>query len=215
MPESLVINLVTESTIPFQYLKGHYLHRLFLTLVSAVDVNLGRSLQTRKRSFTLSPLQIMSQPPPASTRNLKFLLPRQLLAAAPLQYKNSSVPAGSHCWWRVSLLDDTLFAQVSARLKQVAVRKPWYLGPARLTITNFVPVNSHDWASHSSYQQLYQQASETQQRLTFQLMTPTVFCQGKDLSPLPSRDTLFQMLESIQWLSICTGHHYAYYRPNI
>jgi CRISPR-associated endoribonuclease Cas6 len=126
MPESLVINLVSESTIPLQYLRGHHLHRLFLALISAVDVNLGQSLQTHKRSaFTLSPLQIASQPQPTSARNLKFLLPRQQLETTTFQYINGSVPAGSHCWWRIALLDDTLFNQISSRLERVAVRSSW------------------------------------------------------------------------------------------
>lgn len=195
MPESLVINLVSESTIPFQYLRGHHLYRLFLALVSAVDANLSRALQTHKhQSFTLSPLQIASQPQSTSARNLKFLLPRQQLATTPFQYVSNSVPAGSHCWWRISFLDDTLFAHVAPRLKRIAVRKTWYLGPSRLHITNFSPANSHEWASHGSYQQLYEQASDANRYLTFQLMTPAVFCQGEQVSPLPTRDAVFHSL---------------------
>ena len=195
MPESLVINLVSESTIPFQYLRGHHLNRLFLTLVSAVDVELGRSLQTRKHpAFTLSPLQIASQPQPPSARNLKFLLPRQRLETSDFQYANGSVPAGSHCWWRVSLLDDNLFAHISPRLAQAAARKPWYLGPAREHVTNFLPTNIPEWSSHSSYQTLYEQASDTNRELTFQLVTPAVFRQGNFESPLPTRDAVFHSL---------------------
>ncbi|MBT9316320.1 CRISPR system precrRNA processing endoribonuclease RAMP protein Cas6 [Leptothoe spongobia] len=195
MPESLVINLVSESIIPFHYLKGHYLQRLFLALVSAVDADLSQLLQTHKhQSFTLSPLQIASQPQSTSVRNLKFLLPRQQLETTPFQYANSSVPAGSHCWWRISLLDDSLFAHVSPRLKQAAAHKTWYLGSARLYITNFLPANGHEWASHSTYQQLYEQASDTNHDLMFQLLTPAVFRHGERVSPLPTRDAVFHSL---------------------
>ena len=195
MPESLVINLVSESTIPVQYLGGRHLNRLFLSLVSAVDAELGQALQTHKgQSFTLSPLQIVSQPQPKSARNLKFLLPRQHLENTPFQYFHDSVPGGSHCWWRIALLDDALFEHISPRLKQAAARKPWYLGPARLHVTNFLPANIPEWTSHSSYQQLYEQASDTNRQVSFQLITPAVFRQNGQESPLPTRDAVFQSL---------------------
>ncbi|MFG6102374.1 CRISPR-associated endoribonuclease Cas6 [Leptothoe sp. EHU-05/26/07-4] len=195
MPESLVINLVAESTIPFQYLRGYHLHRLFLALISAVDVDLSQTLQAYSyRAFALSPLQMASQPQTTSARNLKFLLPRQQLETTTFQYANSSMPAGSHCWWRIALLDDGLFKHISSRLEQVAARKPWYLGPARLHITNFAPANIPEWTSHISYQQLYKQASDSNRHLTFQLITPAVFRQGEQESPLPTRDAVFHGL---------------------
>ncbi|ESA34451.1 crispr-associated cas6 family [Leptolyngbya sp. Heron Island J] len=195
MPESLVINLVSESTVPLQYLRGHHLYRLFLTLVSAVDAELSQALQTHKhRAFALSPLQIASQPQLASVQNLKFLLPRQQLESTTLQYANSSIPAGSHCWWRIALLDDVLFDQISPRLERAAARQPWYLGPARLHVTNFLPARIPEWSSYNSYQALYKQASDTNRHLTFQLMTPAVFRQGDRVSPLPTREAVFHGL---------------------
>ncbi|MGD1949323.1 MAG: CRISPR-associated endoribonuclease Cas6 [Leptolyngbyaceae cyanobacterium] len=195
MPESLVINLVPESTIPLQYLKGHHLHRLFLALVSAVDVNLGQSLQTHKRyAFTLSPLQIASQSQATVARNLKFLLPRQQLESTIFQYANRSVPAGAHCWWRISFLDDGLFEHISSRLERVTARQPWYLGPARLHITNFAPANMPEWIGQSTYQQLYEEASDGDRNITFQLATPAIFRQDDHESPLPTRDAVFHGL---------------------
>lgn len=193
MPESLVINLVSESTIPHQYLRGQYLHRLFLALVSAADVDLSQTLQTvRHAAFTLSPLQTSCQTQPASARNLKFLLPRQPLA--PFQYANASVPAGSHCWWRISLLDDALFAKLALNLERVAAGRSWYLGSGRLHVTNFLPANVPEWTSQSTYQELYERASATHRHLTFELMTPAIFHQGDQTSPLPTRDAIFHGL---------------------
>ena len=193
MPESLVINLVSESTIPHQYLKGQYLHRLFLALVSAVDVDLGQTLQTvRHAAFTLSPLQTTHQPQPTSARNLKFLLPRQPLT--PFQYTNASVPAGSHCWWRISLLDDALFTKLASNLERVVAGRSWYLGPARLHVTNFLPTNVPEWTSQGTYQELYERASATHRSLTFELITPAIFRQGEQISPLPTRDAIFHGL---------------------
>ncbi|MEM9803902.1 MAG: CRISPR system precrRNA processing endoribonuclease RAMP protein Cas6 [Cyanobacteria bacterium P01_D01_bin.56] len=191
MPESLVINLVSESTIPLQYLRGHHLRRLFLTLASAVDSTLGQRLQTNP-AFTLSPLQASTQSTTAVASNLKFLMSRQQLEMAP--FANESIPAGTHCWWRIALLDDELFAHFSSRLAKVASRQPWYLGPGRLRITNFLPANIPDWTSHASYSQLYQQASDINRELPFKLLTPAVFHQGHYESPLPTRDAIFHGL---------------------
>lgn len=191
MPESLVINLVSESTIPLQYLRGHHLHRLFLTLVSAVDSPLGQRLQTNP-AFTLSPLQVSIQSTTAVTSNLKFLMPRQQLDMVP--FANKSIPAGTHCWWRISLLDDDLFAHFSSRLVKVASRQLWYLGPGRLHITNFLPANIPDWTSHASYSQLYQQASDINRELPVKLLTPALFHQGHFESPLPTPEAIFHGL---------------------
>ncbi|MEO0867757.1 MAG: CRISPR system precrRNA processing endoribonuclease RAMP protein Cas6, partial [Cyanobacteria bacterium J06642_11] len=192
MPASLVINLVSESTIPLKYLRGHHLQRLFLTLVSAVDNRLGQTLQARP-AFTLSPLQLSPQSPPSlPAHNLKFLMPHPQVEMSP--FTNISIPAGSHCWWRISLLDDALWEHLSPRLAQVAARQPWYLGPSRLHVTNFLPANIPGWTAQASYSQLYQQASDHNLDLQLKLLTPAVFRQGHHDSPLPTRDAIFHGL---------------------
>ena len=195
MPESLVINLVSESTIPFQYLRGHQLYRLFLAIISAVELENGQALRTsRRQSFALNPLQIVSQSQTTSAHNLKFLPLHHQRETIPIRYAHSSIPGGTHCWWRIALLDDGLFAQVSPRLEQVATRKPWFLGPARLHITNLLPTNVSEWTSCQSYQAIYKQASNNNRYLTFQLMTPAVFYQDGEETALPTRDAVFHSL---------------------
>ena len=61
-------------------------------------------------------------------------------------------------------------------------------------MTNFLPANIPEWTSHSSYQQLYEQASDTNRQVSFQLITPAVFRQNGQESPLPTRDAVFQSL---------------------
>lgn len=60
MPQSLVINLVTQSTIPQQHLQGYFLQQLFFSLVDTVDPTLGNVLRRddQNRSYSLSALQL-------------------------------------------------------------------------------------------------------------------------------------------------------------
>ncbi len=64
MPQSLVLNLVTQSAIPGQYLQGYCLQQLFFDLVDTVDPALGHVLRRddRNRSYSLSALQLNQMP---------------------------------------------------------------------------------------------------------------------------------------------------------
>ncbi|MEO1591399.1 MAG: CRISPR system precrRNA processing endoribonuclease RAMP protein Cas6, partial [Cyanobacteria bacterium J06632_22] len=200
MPQSIVINLVPEAVIPKQYLESQHLQKLFLALVSAVDPELGRILQadSQNRAVNLSPLQV---PDPKNdrltSRKLKFFLPRGPSEQHVMQYQHKAdIPAGVHCWWRISLLDDALFEDLSYAWERQLTRKNWFLGPARLHITNLFANSQQpfDWASQQTYQQLYEGASETERKIQFQFLTPAVFRQGSYDSPMPTRDALFHSL---------------------
>jgi CRISPR-associated endoribonuclease Cas6 len=111
MPHSLVLNLSPISPIPQGYLTGKHLHALFLTLVSLVDQTLGDRLHEQKteKPFTLSPLQTSRQ----SNAELQW------------DYRHS-IPAGQPCWWRISLLDDTLFGHLSKLWLNLNPSQPWH-----------------------------------------------------------------------------------------
>lgn len=184
MPHSLVLNLLPQLPIPPQYLTGRHLHALFLTLVSSVDQTLGDRLHdsTADKAFTLSPLQTNS------------LLSKR---GSQLQYSHQQpIPAGTPCWWRISLLDDTLFGKLTQLWLNLNPNHPWHLGPANLYITSIqgTPQSTQAWANASTYAQLYEQASdrETTIRLTFS--TPTAFRQGKFDTTLPTRECIFNSL---------------------
>lgn len=166
MPHSLVLNLVPASPIPTGYLSGKHLHALFLTLVSSVDQGLGDRLhaQKTKKAFTLSPLQRSQR----HDSNLQW------------DYKQN-IPAGTPCWWRVSLLDDSLFGHLSKLWLNLNPAQPWHLGSADLHITSILgtPQSTQPWANFCPYGQLYEQASETNRQITFKLCTPATFRQGK------------------------------------
>ncbi|MEH1917887.1 CRISPR-associated endoribonuclease Cas6 [Nostoc sp.] len=192
MPHSLVLNLLPQSPIPPQYLTGRHLHALFLTLVSSVDTTLGDRLHdsTADKAFTLSPLQI-------SNTNSPLLKGGK--GGSKLQYSHQQpIPAGTPCWWRISLLDDTLFGKLTQLWLNLNPNRPWHLGPADLYITSIqgTPQSIQPWANASTYAQLYEEASERNSSINLSFSTPTAFRQGQYDSTLPTRESVFNSLLS-------------------
>ncbi len=183
MPHSLILNLMPTSPIPPGYLTGKHLHALFLTLVSSVDQALGDRLHEQKtdKAFTLSPLQIAKQ----SGRNhqLQWEHPRP-------------IPAATSCWWRISLLDDTLFGNLTQLWLNLNPNHPWHLGPADLQITSILgtPQSTQPWANFSTYAQLYEQASDQERQIDLVFCTPTAFRQSHYDCALPTREHIFNSL---------------------
>jgi CRISPR-associated endoribonuclease Cas6 len=190
MPHSLVLNLLPKSPIPPQFLTGRHLHALFLTLVSSVDKNLGDRLHdsSADKAFTLSPLQINNTNSPIS---------RGSRGGYKLQYSHQQpIPAGTSCWWRISLLDDTLFGKLTQLWLNLNPNHPWHLGPADLYITSIqgTPQSMQPWANATSYDQLYEQASDGQRNIHLTFSTPTAFRQGQYDTTLPTRECVFNSL---------------------
>ena len=187
MPHSLVLNIIPQSPIPPQFLSGRHLHALFLTLVSSVDRQLGDYLHEAKadKAFTLSPLQASQQ-----TKRIE----RQ---DSNLQWEHTkAIPSGTPCWWRVSLLDDTLFGKLTHLWLNLNPNHPWHLGPADLHITSIfgTPQFTQSWANASTYAQLYEQASDSDRLIAFSFVTPTAFRQREYDSVLPTRECVFNSL---------------------
>lgn len=180
MPHSLVFNLSPTSPIPPGFTSGKALHGLFLNLVSSVDAELGDRLHQNQsnKAFTLSPLQ---QSTSLTHLRWTYLKP---------------ISAGTPCWWRISLLDDQLFGQLSQLWLNLNPQQPWHLGPANLHISSVLgtPQSSQPWANFCDYAQIYEQASSTSRKLTLQFCTPTAFRQGKYDSSLPTAERVFGSL---------------------
>ncbi|MBD2013184.1 CRISPR-associated endoribonuclease Cas6 [Microcoleus sp. FACHB-53] len=185
MPHSLVLNLLPQSPIPLQYLTGRHLHALFLTLVSSVDRKLGDYLHESKadKPFTLSPLQVVR---------------RGTVCRAPtLQWEHTKpISAATPCWWRISLLDDTLFSKLTQLWLNLNPNHPWHLGPADLHITSILgtPQSTQPWANAISYAQLYDQSSDSNRQIELAFCTPTAFRQSNYDCALPTRDLVFNSL---------------------
>lgn len=178
MPHSLVLNLQPRSPIPASHLSGRHLHALFLDLVRSQNPTLSETLhkQTSEKSFTLSSLQ---------TRSHQSLL----------QYQHDHAIAVP-CWWRISLLNDSLFSQLAHLWLNLSPKQPWHLGAAELTVTSILGTAQpkQPWAGFSSYAQLYEQASDRDRQIKLQFCTPTTFRQTQYDSALPTKELVFQSL---------------------
>ena len=188
MPHSLVLNLLPQSPIPPQFLTGRHLHALFLTLVSSVDRELSTYLHESKadKPFTLSPLQVV--------RSHNSVVRSQ---SHSLQWEQTkAIAAGTPCWWRISLLDDTLFGKLAQLWLNLNPNHPWHLGPADLHITSILgtPQSTQPWANATSYAQLYEQSSDSDRQIDFSFCTPTAFRQSQHDCALPTRELVFNSL---------------------
>lgn len=182
MPHSLILHLIPLSPIYPQFLTGRHLHALFFSLVSAVNPELGSFLHDQKseKAFTVSPLQIEQK------GNKKIL-----------QWEHCKpIPAGTPCWWRISLLDDSLFGSLTQLWLNLNLEHPWHLGSADLHITRILgtPQASSPWANALTYAQLYEKSSESDRILSLAFCTPTAFRQGKFDTALPTKESVFNSL---------------------
>jgi CRISPR-associated endoribonuclease Cas6 len=181
MPYSLVLNIAPISPISPRYITGRHLHALFLNLVSSVDVELGSYLHNEQtdKAFTLSFLQTLK---PSSN----------ILECD----RQDSIRPNNSCWWRISLLDDRLFHQLTQLWFNLNPDKPWHLGSADLYITSILgsPQAKHPWVNVCSYEQLYENALETPEIIKFNFATPVAFRQGNYDSAMPNSESVFQSI---------------------
>ncbi|MFM6040473.1 MAG: CRISPR-associated endoribonuclease Cas6 [Sphaerospermopsis kisseleviana] len=186
MPHSLILNITPQSPIYPNFLSGRHYHALFLNLVSSVDRKLGDYLHESNadKAFTLSPLQIQNR------NKTQFLI---------LQYNHQKpISAGTPCWWRISLLDDNLFSQLTPLWLNLNPEQPWHLGSANLFITSIqgTPQSTQPWANVCTYSQLYETASDTERIINFIFSTPVAFRQGGFDNVLPTKESVFNSLLS-------------------
>lgn len=183
MPYSLVLNLIPRSPVPRSNLSGRHLHALFLELVNSVAPDLANQLhqQTSEKAFVLSPLQVDEHQ--RKSNILQFQYDRPLAV-------------GRACWWRIGLLDDALFGQLTQLWLNLSPDRAWHLGPAELQLVSILgtPQPHQPWASFATYGQIYEQASDRDRQITLAFCTPTTFRLTKYDCALPSRELVFHSL---------------------
>ncbi len=208
MPQSLVLNLVTQSSISLDHLQGYSLQMLFFELVEAVDPELGHVLRRDKsnRSYALSALQSegVSWPARPSSKSNVRLFPSKVqsqarLQTCQLQYAHrEALQANVSCWWRISFLDDDLFDHLIFLWNQLR-DEPFPLGSSSVTITSIAAdLPGIDWASSCSYRDIYEHASSCDRDIHLQFVTPTAFSNAGYLTPLPTAEVVFHSLRK-QW----------------
>lgn len=184
MPYSLVLNLLPQSPIYPNFLTGRHYHALFLNLISSVDKSLGDYLHSSnaEKAFTISPLQVRQH-----KQHNNYILQSS---------QQKPIPPNTSCWWRLSLLDDTLFGKLTPLWLNLNPEHPWHLGSANLFITSVLGTSQpmQPWANVCTYEQLYEQASEINRTINFCFATPVAFRQGKYDNVLPVKESVFNSL---------------------
>ena len=209
MPHSLVLNLLPVAPIPSQFLTGRHLHALFLNLVSAVDTDLSAYLhdQSNEKAFTLSPFQISRKEAnqisaPQTQKRVLPIAARTISQAIQWEHKQA-IHENTPIWWRISLLDDSLFDRLTQLWQQLNFvstaleeDRPWHLGPTDLYVTDIVsePQSNQPWVNSCTYSELFDRASETERVISFTFCTPTNFRQGVYDSAMPTRESIFGSL---------------------
>jgi CRISPR-associated endoribonuclease Cas6 len=180
MPYSLVVNLLPCEPIQPGYLEGRHLHALFLSMVNAVAPDLATHLhgEGRDKAFALSPLQ--TRPPSEALQTIH----------------SRPIPAGTPCWWRIGLLNEDLFGQLTRLWLNLNPRRAWHLGAANLEIASVLatPQSPQPWASSQTYSELLERASSEERHLSLRLCTPTCFRQNDYDTALPTAELVFGSL---------------------
>lgn len=209
MPYSLVLNLLPKSPIPNSNLSGRHLHAMFLELVQSVDSELAIRLhqQSSEKAFTLSPLQVAERGWESEGRwggrgnkgreESGKALSSLSSPTSTLQFKYARpIAAGTPCWWRISLLDETLFSRLAHLWLNLNGQKSWHLGAADLEVVSVLgtPRTNQPWVNFASYDQLYEQASDSDRQIHFSFCTPTTFRVSDYDCALPTKELVFRSL---------------------
>lgn len=196
MPQSIVLNLTTQSTLPAHQIQGAALQQLFFHLIDIVDPELGRILRRdpANRDYSLSAIQTAT---PKRTHLQKAPIHQ-------LRYLHSQpIKAKTQCWWRISFLDDELFDHLIFLWRQLK-GEGFPLGDSEVAITHITtnPLNN-PWADSCSYRDIYEQADPKDHNIHLQFVTPTTFKATSRkpplkappiYTPLPTPEAVFQPL---------------------
>lgn len=203
MPHSIVVNAIADATVSKTHTIGRHIHALFLNLVRSVDPKLSDALHESGASkpFSLGPLQREPKKKPLRHFTSSQLGEHDLRQ---LREKNrddsvfryQDIPAGVPCWWRISLLDDSLFGRISDLWLNRVSRDSYRLGSSRLHITGIAAssVSEALWADYRSYERIYDEASHDNMKFCIDFFTPTAFRVGKVDSLLPVPTQVFGSL---------------------
>jgi len=175
MPYAITLECYVKSEIEGADPSGYHLHAAFFDILSEGDKETSRKLHSEegRKAFTVSPVFHKSNLyyHPSLERNQKT--------------KDQRLKTGSEVWFRVTLLDDTVFPIFSLHFLENPNpilrlgKKGLLVKEVRVTCGK-----GASWSGFSDYQKLYESA-EPIDEITLQFATPTSFKQGDTSMILP------------------------------
>jgi CRISPR-associated endoribonuclease Cas6 len=153
---SIVLKLKAEQDATISPTQGYYGYALFLSLLNSVAPDLAHHVHSTEeaKSVTISPLQG------------KFLK---------VTGKEVIISKGAEYWFRLSLLEDTVFANFLHSLLKGEKNREIQLESAIFSLTDVITEpNNSPWAKFDSFHSLWER-SIPQRKITLQFLSPTAF----------------------------------------
>jgi CRISPR-associated endoribonuclease Cas6 len=178
MPYAITIKCYVKSNTEAADISGYHLHAAFFDILSQSDEKISKKIHSEegRKAFTVSPLFYKGS----------LVFGRWSLDKKNLKTKDERLTT-SEAWFRVTLLDDTVFPVFSLHF----LEKPnpiLKLGKMELLVKEVRVTGGKGatWSGFSDYKKLYESA-EPYDGITLQFATPTSFKQGdtNTLFPIP------------------------------
>jgi len=180
MPFSILIQGYPRHDAPVPHVQGPAVQGMFLHLLREVEPAVCERLHddSQYRPYTLSPLGLGE--PSADFQG--FRLPRQ-----------ADIRAGTPCYVRVTLLEDSLFPTFSTYFLSENT-STFRLGSTQFTVTavHCTTEQSMPWSTYESYVTLIESASPRSRKISLHFLTPTSFRRGDVDFPLPDPRLVFR-----------------------
>ncbi len=188
MPFSLLLQGCPTSDIPVAHVQGPALQGMFLHLIREVDPAVSERLHHEDdyRPYTLSPLGIGT--PDARFDGFRLS-------------GHQSLRSGTPCYVRITMLVDDLFPTFGRYFLERS-EPTFRLGETEFVVTGVMQEQTTHpsslsggeihWTQYLSYAELINNASQTDQKISLNFLTPTSFRRGRVDVPLPEARLVFQ-----------------------
>ncbi len=190
MPYAITIKCYVKSGAKAADVSGYHIHAAFFNILSEGNEQISTKLHSEegRKAFTVSPLFGKSSLVAGrwSLDSKSLVVGRSSLNRNP-KTKDQGLKTGNETWFRVTLLDDSVFPIFSLRFlgnPNPVIR----LGTMELLVREVKVTGGKGawWSGFSDYKKLYDTA-EPLDEITLQFATPTSFKQGdtNTLFPIP------------------------------
>lgn len=191
MPYAITLRCYVKSDTEAVDVSGYYIHAAFFDILSQGNGETANKLHSEdgRKAFTVSPLfhkgsLVLGR---WSLDEESFVVRHSSFDKKILTTKDKRLRTGSEAWFRVTLLDDSVFPVFSLHFLENAnpiIR----LGKTELLVKEVKVIGGKEspWSGFLDYKNLYESA-EPADEITLQFATPTSFKQGDTnmLFPIP------------------------------
>lgn len=184
MPYAITLKCYIKSEVGASDVSGYHIHATFFDILAEGDKETSKKLHSEegRKAFTVSPLfhegSLVVGPSSLDQSRMTKDHPRK---------NHRGLKAGSEVWFRVTLLDDSVFPVFSLHFLENP-NPMLRLGKVELLVKEVKVTRGEGalWSGFLDYEKLYESADPLDE-ITLQFATPTSFKQGdiNTLFPIP------------------------------